>query len=440
MRIRLTVRKAALQRLFQIPRPNVESLLMLDKRTVARWIFYVGILIAFYGTLNPWFVWPISRYVHYLAAIPIALSLMYSHNLKQGIFNRKDYLYPFLACVVLQLVMALASGKNINGLMAVAFSSLVYFALLKVDIDELRRLGDMLTKSMACILAVSIPFYILHLIGFSLPHYHVAPAEFEYTFENYRFFLIDDRQILELLPRFHSVFLEPSHLGMACIGLLYSQIGKWKTWRCRILFFAIILSFSLAAYICMVVMMFSASWMRGKAILGKILLLVALFATVVIASIFYNKGENIVNVMIVQRLTVNSEGQLEGDNRTDYTFTREYEKMAESGDIFFGKGMEAMERFGGTGNSGYRVFLYINGLVSVIFLLVFFFLIFRTSDNTRAKITMSIISLLSFVAHGIPIKYYFFIPLYVLIFSEVYPQKRERKKNTPAITTSDGSN
>lgn len=421
------VRKDAVARLFQIPRPNVRDFLLVEKRTVARWLFFFGILIAYYGTLNPWFMWPVARYVHYLASVPVVAAMLFSKNLKKGIFNRSDYQQPFLACVALQLVMALTSGKNINGIIVVAFSSVVYLSLLKLDRDELHRMADMLTRSMACILVVSIPFYLLYLAGFSLPHSHVAATEWDYSFENYRFFLMDDRFATDLIPRFHSVFLEPSHLGMACIALLYAQIGKWHTWRCRILFLGLLMSFSLAAYLCLVVLVFSSAWMKGKAIVGKVILLLSIVSSIVVGSIFYNKGQNLVNVLIVQRLSTNSEGKIEGDNRTSDIFTKEYEKMAGSEQIFLGKGMEAMERFGGSGNSGYRVFLYTYGLVSVFFLLIFFFFIFRTSDNARAKVAMSIISLLSFVAHGIPIKYYFFIPLFVLIFSEVYPHQKQEK-------------
>lgn len=426
----LIVRKDTINKLFQIPRPSARGLLLVDKRGVARMLLYFGILVAFYGTLNPWFVWPIARYVNYLASIPVALSMMYSFNLKQGIYNRKDYWLPFATCVLVQLVMAVTSGKNVNGLIVVAFSSLVYLSLFRLDRDELIKLGDMLTKTLACILVVSIPFYVLHKLGFQLPHSHIVPEEWDYAFENYRFFLVDDRFAFDLMPRFHSVFLEPSHLGMACVALLYAQIGKWNTWRCRILMLALFMTFSLAAYICFVVLVFSSSWMKGKAILGRIVLLFTVVAGIVVGSLFYNKGENLVNLLIVQRLTANDKGEMETDNRTSEIFTREYEKMASSEQIFLGKGLEAMERFGSSGNSGYRVFLYLYGLISVLFLVIFFVCMFRTSDNLRAKVAMSIISMLSFVAHGIPLKFYFFIPLYILIFSEVYPKKKVALENT----------
>lgn len=425
MRNPLVIRKDTLRRLVQIPIPEAGNLMLVRKRTVALWLFYAGILIAFFGTLTPWFLWPIARYVNFLAAVPIAASLMFSSHIRENIFTRTDYALPLITCFALQLMMALTSGKNIFGLIVILFIMMIFLSLLRLDKKEIQPLGDMLAKSMACLLAVSIPFYLLYLLGFNLPHSHIVPADWDYSYENYRFFLVDDRAITDLIPRFHSVFLEPSHLGMACIGLLYCQIGRWNTWRCRILFLAIALSFSLAAYICLVVLLFSSAWMKGKAVVGKLIMLGAFCATIVVGSIFYNKGDNLVNVLIVQRMTVGSDGKFEGDNRTSDLFTKEYEKMVDNGEVFLGKGMEAMARFGGSGNSGYRVFLYTYGLVSVFFVLLFFFALFRTSDNLRAKVTFSIISLLSFVAHGIPTKFYWFIPLYILVFSDVYPTARK---------------
>lgn len=426
----LIIRKDFISRRLRIRRPKATNLMLLEKRTIVRWSMYVGILIAYYGTLLPWPLWPINRFVPILAALPIVVSLLLSRNLKQPIFDRKDYLLPLLSCFILLLSLAMTSGKNFNAILMALFSATIFLSLFKINPKELNRIGDMLAKSMALLMCLSIPFYIMYLMGVSLPHSHIVPSDWDYSYENYRFFLIDDRAALELIPRFHSVFLEPSHLGMACIALLYAQIGKWNTWRCRVLFLTIVMTFSLAAYLCLVVMLFSAAWMKGKAILGKVVLLLGIVIGIVVASFVYRNGDNLFNRLIVQRMTIDNDGKLEGDNRTDETFTREFDKLMSSNQALFGKGLEGMERFGSHGNSGYRVFIYMYGLVSVFLLVVFFFSFLRTSNNTRAKVAMSIISLLSFVAHGIPTKFYFFIPLYILVFIEVYPTKQLKGRKT----------
>lgn len=425
----MQIKRSTIDRLFQLRGLTLDSLLRFEVRDVARWLMYLGMFMLFYGSLAPWPLWPVYRYYHFIAFVPLVASMMLSHGLRCPIFTRTDYLYPTIACAALMVVSALCGGRNINGVVAVFITVILFYALFRLDHEELQRLGDRLAASLAMVMVVSIPFYIVYLLHLApLPHHHVDFNDAFYTFENYYFFLVDDRFALDLIPRFHSIFLEPSHLGMACITLLYAQMGKWNTWRCRILFLALAMTFSLAAYICLVVMLFSASWMKGKAIMGKIIVLASVVAAVGIGSIYYNRGENLVNILIVQRLTVDDKGDMEGDNRTTGLFTKEFEKLMKRGEWLTGHGEENFDRFG-FGNSGYRVFIYKFGVLSVLFLIVFLATVLATSDNRRAMAAFSVIMLLTFIAHGVPTKYYFFIPLYIFAFSPVRPK--------PALT--DGS-
>lgn len=418
MRNPFIIPKKTLNRLFIWPKPDLSSLFIIRKHTVALWLFYFGIILVFFSSLTPWFLWPVQRYYMPIASFPILLSLLMSLRLKEPIFTRKDFLLPIMSMGLLLLMMALSSGRNINGIFMVFFSMTVYYSLFKVNITELHKLSDVLASIMAGILMISIPMFILHLIGFPIPHSQASLGD--YMFDNYRFFLIDFRSNWELIPRFHSVFVEPAHLGMACVTLLYAQTGKWNTWRCRILFIALLMSFSLAAYLCMVVMLFSVSWMKGKDVIGKILLLLGIVLIIGVGSMFYNRGDNLVNNLIVSRMSVDEDGEVEGNNRTTDLFTREYEKLFTSGEILVGKGNEELSKFG-FGNSGYRVFIYCYGLISVGFLIFMFFSISRTSTNRRACMSMLLIHALSFWAHGIPHRPYIYISLYILLFSTVYP-------------------
>lgn len=421
-----TIKKSTLRPFFQIPKIKAESLFLIEKRTIVRWLFYSGILIAVFASATPWFLWRIYRYMVYLSAMPIMMALYFDRKLTKRLFVNEGYKNPTILYFLLLTCLALTGGKTIFGYVEILFNVTIFYSLFKVDRTELRKLGDFLARCMALLLSVSIPFYILYLVGFPLPHYSLVPESFDYSFESYRFFLVDDRFMMRLIPRFSSVFLEPSHLGMFCVAILYSQIGKWNDWKCYVLFTALAMSFSLAAYICTVAMLFSSAWMKGKAVLGKLILLFVMCAGVIVGGLVYNKGDNLVNLFIVQRLTTGDDGNIEGDNRTTHLFTKEYEKFVNSADVLWGNGIDSMEKFG-FGNAGYRVYIYKNGLISVMFLMAFFFVICRTSANKRAVVSMLIISLMSFVAHGMPTKYYFFIPLYILLFSEVYPQKQLKR-------------
>ncbi len=417
--------KDKLSRFFLWPKPDLSRLFLIEKRSVALWLFYLGVIFAYFTTLTPWPLWPFHRYYMPIASLPILLGLALSLRLQKPVFTRKDFLLPTLSMMLMLLTMAIGSGRNINGIFMVAFSSVVYFSIFKVNIPELRKLGDVIATIMAALMVVSIPMFILHLLGFPLPHTQASFGEY-YTFDNYRFFLVDHRFNWELIPRFHSIFLEPGHLGMACLTLLYAQAGKWDTWRCRILFLALFMTFSVAAYLCMVVMLFSVSWMKGKAVIGKILFLGGFFLALGVGSMFYNRGDNLFNQMIVSRVLLNEDGEMEGNNRTTELFTKEYENTVASGDIIMGKGTEELDKFG-FGNSGYRVFIYSYGLISVFSLFVLFYGLLHTSANRRTNISFLLIHALSFWAHGYPHRFYFFVPLYIFLFCDVFPPEGQIK-------------
>lgn len=393
--------------------------MLLPLRDVSLWLYYAGILIVFYGSMAPWFLWPIYSYDPFIVFIPMVLAFLLSRTLSHPLFTRQDYMWPFVAYCVYMLVMCVLSGKNMNGYIGESFRAVVYLFLFMLAKEELPKMGDMLAKSMAVILLPSLVGFFLYLFGFPLPHYHAVPSFADYySYENYFLFLLDDRAMLQLFPRFHSVFLEPSHMAMACVALLMTQVGQWKKWYNVTLFAALLCSFSLAGYIFLVIMSFSASWMKRRAIMKKLLLLAGFIAVAVTAVLLYNEGENLMNDLIVQRMTVNDEGNLEGDNRVSKDFDTVFEEFAQSEELLTGAGIKKMEQFG-FGNSGYRVYLYRNGLISFLFLVLFFVVLSSTCSYKRGMVVMLIIQGISFIPHGSPLRFFTFIPLYIMAFREI---------------------
>jgi ABC-type multidrug transport system fused ATPase/permease subunit len=393
--------------------------LIIPKREIALWAYILGIFIVYYGSLAPWFAWKIFSYEQYIAFFPIAFSMLYSQTLNKPLFTRKDYLLPTIAFAVCVMVMCMCSGKNMNGYISEVFRITIFMSLFMLDTDDLSRIGNILSKSMAIILAPSIIWFILYLVGFPLPHSPITPHFSDYySYENYYLFMIDDREFIKFFPRFNSVFLEPSHLAMACIALLMTQVGQWRRFSNIVLFVALVLSFSLAGYIFLIIILFSASWMKRKAILRKVLFLVAFFVMIGIASVFYNDGDNLVNELILQRLAVNDDGEIEGNNRVSEGFDAVYEDFVRSDQVLTGAGLKKIQDFQ-YGNAGYKVFIYTNGLISVFFLILFFITLYFTATNRQGAIIMLLIHFVSFIPHGIPIKFYFFIPLYILAFRKI---------------------
>lgn len=171
------------------------------------------------------------------------------------------------------------------------------------------------------------------------------------------------------------------------------------------------MTFSLAAYVLLVVIIFLNLWMRGENVIGRILLTVTLIIGVAIGAFYYKDGDNLLHDLILIRLEVNDEGELSGDNRVAGWFESEYESYLQSSDIFFGRDYDTEI----TGNSGYRVFIYENGFVGLFLVILFYLLSMSKAENKRVVISVFIIAFLCFWVRGYPLWYSNFIPLYALV-------------------------
>ncbi|MBR4644550.1 MAG: hypothetical protein IKO73_05270 [Bacteroidaceae bacterium] len=404
--------------------------MILSVRDIALWLFFAAFLLIYYTSLTPWFLWNIYSYASFLAFFPIVLSYLISRHLQEPIFTRTNYVFPLLCYFLYIIISGILSGKNINGFIGDFFNFVAVLFLFRINTEDLVKFGNVLSISMGALLLPSLFFYALYLLGFSLPNYYIDNPLAEYSYENYYFFLVNLNEAWTIIPRFQSVFVEPSHLAMACIVLLLTQVGNWKKWYNVTMFVAIFISFSLAGYLFLIIVLFASAWMKGRNIWNKLLALVGFSFLIGISAIFYNDGDNLVNQLIVQRLVVNDDGKLEGDNRVTTEFETAYNDFVKSDKLLFGEGTEKLEQFG-WGNAGYRVYIYVYGLISLVFLLFFLLAISITGTSKRGIFVMLLIHAISFIPHAITLKFYFFTPLYIIAFRRVF--KKNEEEETPML-------
>ena len=262
-----------------------------------------------------------------------------------------------------------------------------------------------MAKVIGGFLIISMFFYILYLIGFPLPSRNAHFLIYDYS--NYYFFLLDDRDIFTIIPRFHSVFLEPGHMGTMTVMLLFTQIGKWKKWYNVSMIVATLISFSLAAYGLFVGVIFLGLWVRGKDVIKKAVYIGAVLAVISIGSFYYNNGNNMLHDLIMIRLEMN-DGELAGDNRVTGNFEADYESLINSSDALWGRDRNTDM----SGNSGYRVFIYDYGLVGLFLVVVFYLFAMYNPRNLKAMTAVFIIATLNFIIRGYPLWYANFIPIY----------------------------
>ena len=156
---------------------------------------------------------------------------------------------------------------------------------------------------------------------------------------------------------------------------------------------------------------FLSAWIRKRAVVGKVLITATFVGVFFIFAMNYNRGVNVVNMLIVERLSIGDDGKMEGDNRVNNEFKKEFDRYIESGEILTG-GPKSMDKFE-WGNAGYRVFIYSYGIITTLLVILFAFSITKGA-HMRPKWGMLIIAAATFWARANPFHYFFFVPLFMM--------------------------
>jgi hypothetical protein len=269
----------------------------------------------------------------------------------------------------------------------------LFFVLLMND-NEMTFVIILVTKIFAGILAISLPFYFMYLFGVSLPYREISIGIREGVYRNYIFFLKDS----DIIPRFQSIFIEPGHLGMFASFLLYINHYRIKKREMFIIFVGTMFTLSLAAYVLTFLgfIIFKFEEKRGQ--IFKLLRIIIIITGC--SYIFYTLfPENIINRAIIFRLTLDrtkTRGFI-GNNRTTWEFDEYYRKYVinDSRNLLLGVGTEIFSRKFSRGNSSYKTFIFMNGLVS-LFLLMFFYLGLVYSRKNRLYFGLFLVYCISF--------------------------------------------
>ena len=390
---------------------DLKKIYLINKEKLAVFLFMSGMLIAYLGSLNPWFMWPIGTLYALPAGTLIVASYMFSITLSSPIYTRNDFILPLTAFLALSYYQLIVNGGRFGGFVINLFHVILFLSLFLIDIKRLEGLATFLSRFLGGLLSVSIVAFFFWMLGGALPSRDASFADGLYSYTNYYFFLLDDRALLALFARFHSVFLEPGQIGTACVMLLFTQCGKWKKWYNIAMIITTILSFSLAAYVLIVYVTFANLWIQGKRVFLKMMTSVLIFASIIVGSFFYNSGNNLIHDLILIRMEVD-EGDIAGNNRVTEDFDAEYSNFWKSSDIMLGRDMPK-DNFG---NSGYKVYIYENGIIGVFLLLFFFFSSLHSATNKKALLSGIILALLAFLVRGTPLWYCNFIPIYIMAY------------------------
>lgn len=412
--MKLVIPSSKIDSMFKV---DLSKFYLIEKRQLSDFFLCTGILLLYFGSLHPWFLWPLKELYPIPAACLLLTSYIIANSMKESAFNRQDSQAAIFCYALLSFYIIISGSQNINAYITNCFSIMAVYVLLKSDTSLLNRMLNIVAKVFALMLIPSIAGFVMYLIGFGLPHSNAVFGDNLYSFSNYYFFMVDDRFLMTLIPRFQSVFLEPGHLGSATAVLLMTQLGHWKKWWNVILIVASIISFSLASYALLIALSFLSLWVQRKGLIKKMIAVAFAIGAIAACATLYNGGDNLVNNLILARLEVDDRtGEMAGNNRVDEGFEKEYDKFITTTDAFFGRDMSKIPK--GSGNSGYRVFIYQNGLVGLLLVILFYGISFRSYGDIRYLQTCVCISVLIFWIRGYPLWYSNFIPIFATAYQK----------------------
>ncbi len=260
------------------------------------------------------------------------------------------------------------------------------------------------------LLSVSVILSIIILFGFiffiiwlliDIPPVGIIKAPFYYSDHyNYIFFILP---IEYLFPRFSGPFIEPGHMGMISVFLIYANNFDFKSRKFLwILLIGVLFSLSLAAYILLTISIILKIRIKFRTVLISFILILGI--SYIITEIWDN-GDNPVNNLIYSRLEYDEEKGIVGNNRTFERTDNYYDIIVKSGDILIGKGSKYMHEMFLTGQimgAGYKMFFMQFGIIGTIIVFVYYFIIAKSCPNKYYAYSFLLIYIISFLQRAYP--------------------------------------
>lgn len=335
-------------------------------------LYQCSYLVLFLQSMHVWFLW--GNFFKIVCPLFFLIIAFFNRKVNSRYYQKYTSKGRVLfALIVLFIAITDTFDAGVLSICKSLVDILALLELTKLSRIAIVKLLRFLTKSFGVISMVSLVGWILFLVGVDLPNSYIVDEEFGYSFQNYYIFLYN---MLGLLPRFCSVFLEPGYYGQLAAILLFANKMKLNNMYLIAIFLGNLLSLSLAGYI-LVVLGFIFTFANRISLLKISVFSIILFGTVVFF-VNYNKGDNPVNNLIFARLEIN-DGKLAGDDRTTesldiYLATT----FLKSGKCLFGLGSSFTKMDWGHGVAGYKVYLIRNGFVGFLLaILGYIIMLFR---------------------------------------------------------------
>lgn len=312
---------------------------------------------------------------------------------------------------ILAIFLALCGINKLNvfsGTLIQLLPSLYIFYLKKEFKQDLLRFFIKIFSIVVFITAVA---WTLYLFGIELPN--IASIAYDsYSFENHILYVVRNVNWIVKYPRFSSIFLEPGYLGSFIALLWYaSQYRANKGPYKFFLLYSLLLTFSLAAYLLLMFSFFLTRFYKSRHKIVFIGIVVVCLSGIFIFSKNYKEGDNILNVLILERLQGDGEGGIAGNNRSTAAFKDWFKRdFVRSSSLLLGTEQSLNYMSEGSGSVGVDAFVARFGLISLMFYILFLFL---PCHNFR-QVLLSLLYLLNFIQTSFTWYWFNYLLIFIL--------------------------
>lgn len=379
------------------------------KHSFHKYLYFTSVFLLMCSLYNLSFTWNIHRAVWSGMASFFSLTYMMS-NRNSFKANRKKQIISFL--LVIWYIYATSLSPNVLGAFVLNITTFIpiysiVYSSIAIKKEMLRFMG----LATSLILALSLVGWFLYLIGVDLPHtydYNFDDGYHSYVY--YYVFLVVDR-VSDILPRFTGMFIEPRQMASVCVLLILSyKIGNLPKWSLLIIVISLILSFSLAGWIAIVLGFFCSAIVSAST---KTIISLSILSVFLIGLYFYAQKEqkSVLNTYIFSRLVPDEEKGIVGNNRTHNDFDIQYDMFVKSPDAMLGISKELSKGNNWTiGNAGHKVFIVHYGIMGFILMSIMLFAYYRSYMEAH-----SLIYLLTYYLLGC-IRSFFVTPYWLILF------------------------
>lgn len=358
----------------------------------------VGMFLMYVTSMYPWFVWN-NLFTFYSCIITVFFGILYF------VVNRRDFNQLSIRTLPLLLIAGVAMlwqyrGFSLNGVIVNSLFIVVIFILLHLKSAIIYEILDFITKWLSIGLLISIVAYILvYWLGINIIQPKlIAYMDGRYLSYNYYLFVLPAEASVDYF-RFKSIFMEPGHMTMGLVPLIFANKFNLKNKYVLIIFIAELLSFSLAAYVVMFV-----GYVISNVSLKNVsnLFYGFFFIAVAICVMKITGNYELLQTLIFDRLQF-VDGTIAGDNRVMDSYETIYKNtINHSRYLFFGNPNVDSTAFIA---SGYKKYIVDNGLIGCVLILFTYIFNFICYSKTRSSFAFTLVFILLLYQNAYPFWY-----------------------------------